>query len=198
MRIAILSCGPSILSTWKNNVHDYDKIIAVNHSAFLLPFYIDWWVVGDMHQRIFETSRIFPKEGYVIDDRGIRFVHNFHPMTYILTHRNLYLGNNLSDNRMYSGVSSLLLLSKFSHVKSVDIFGMDLVGTQHFFGNVHEPSVNERWKREIPMINNAKALLHKMFPGIVFNHIYPEPSPKVPISVRPDLRILSKAKGRFL
>lgn len=146
---AVVSCGPSVSQTWGSILEQYyDVIVAVNHAIKIVRQYQpDWWVCGDPEPKHYPTclKNARPRRGLVWD-RGFERVAP-KGVSFIISHRDLWKPLSLPFYNIYSGVSAIMLLTRLDIVEA-HLFGYDMIGTAHFFGNVPEPDHVERWQRE--------------------------------------------------
>lgn len=156
MKIAVLSCGPSLTREWSEDLQKgYDLTLGVNTASWV--FRTDLWAYLDK-----EVYLCFPKE-------------KDPPMT-ILTHRKMVrpLGSDLiemelynrdnkelppGDLRAHAAVNcnytfpcALHEAKKLSGGGEVHIYGFDMAVHKHCVGNKGGDRGTSRWMREFPWV----------------------------------------------
>ncbi len=146
MRVALLSCGPSV-AKYEAQTKRYDVIIGVNR--IVGKHYCDYWVFGDTET--FLAVEPIGRPILVTDDAT----------TYSLAH-NYYVGldeyqqisweslfNPLPlDTQLAFSACAALLLVKHLRATSLDVFGVDMKGDAEWDGRTHPDRGEDRWQRE--------------------------------------------------
>lgn len=150
MRVALLSCGPSV-RLYEKCGHEYDAIIGINN--IVAKYETDWWCFGDAETfaRYVPVKR--PQSLCTDKDQVFSILHNYpveiqqryraHPCEVCWED----LENPGSKPFLFSSCAALML-AKYLGAKTLDIFGVDMEGNADFEGREHLARTESRWERE--------------------------------------------------
>jgi hypothetical protein len=164
MRVALLSCGPSLRRTWPPTVagvhHGYDATIGINSVPADEP--VDWWCFGDWP--VFERYKpighpaIFGEP--VMLDKARR-----------LYGENVFAGfrtrawtdepaptPGYSKWRNWSATAALVLAAGLG-ARTIDCYGVDLAGDTDYRGQPCHGRHDNRWARERAQWDQTAELL---------------------------------------
>ena len=172
MRVALLSCGPSLGRSWSAEMSaSYDRVIGVNDAV--CDFECHWWAVMDWH--VF--ARVRDKQGGPIGNPSICGSQGF--LSKLAGHSTMDFPHrwNYDSLRPLDGIpmtdwsfhtaTAALILAWHLEAKVIDCFGVDMDGKANYRGDACPHRKPNRWRNEINLWSRVVAALNRQ--GVTVN-----------------------------
>ena len=143
MRIALLSCGPS-LPRWEwVNRSDYAVVVGVNRAV--ARYACDWWSAGDAE--CFTAVEPIGLPHLWTHAATLYRIRREHPERSTRHHAATYHRCERQQWSIYSATAALMIAREIKATR-IDCFGVDMAGTQDWDGSHHGCRDETRWARE--------------------------------------------------
>lgn len=143
MKIALLSCGPS-LRLWEAACHrDHDIVVGVNRAV--ARFACDWWSVGDAEG--FAAVRPIGSPHIWTHADTLTRIRKENPTRAAEHEAALYRRDERDRWSIFSATSALMLAPRLG-ATAVDCYGVDMVGSADWDGTERGNRGEDRWSRE--------------------------------------------------
>jgi len=154
MRIALLSCGPS-LPRWEwVNRSDYAVVVGVNRAV--ARYSCDWWSAGDAE--CFTAVRPIGRPHLWTHAATLYRIGREHPTRATEHEAAVYHRCERKPWTIYSATAALMLALEVKATR-IDCFGVDMAGTQDWDGSERGCRDESRWSRERAAWGKAVDLL---------------------------------------
>jgi hypothetical protein len=143
MKMALLSCGPS-LALWRDPMlADYGAAVGVNRAV--ARFACDWWSVGDAEG--FAAVRPVGRPHIWTHADTLRRIRKENPARAAEHEAGLYRRDERDRWSIFSATAALMLAPHLG-ASSVDCYGVDMAGVADWDGTERGNRGEDRWSRE--------------------------------------------------
>lgn len=180
MKIAILSCGPSLETTWAASAKDHDLVIAVNRAGYTHE--CDWFVAYDAHPIKTCTLRprvgLYTLGGHLLALDGGAFKAGWGEWEGVerVEYKELCDRIPIKDFRKWSAIGALGLAWHLGG-EDVEVFGADMAGATYCDGAPMAGSPAHRFAREGKAFHDVTAWLASEHGVTVTRAALPRPAP---------------------
>ena len=160
MKVAVLSCGPSLTKYWqRERSESYGSVVAVNTAAW--KFHCDWLVASYRH--IFESAALLrPRLGCVTNSAmpiQAGFERRQLPLQADGTIHSAWMQAAMQregmDTCAWTFPNALAFARGIADGGEIDVYGFDAVPGVDVAGQGKDAHNNKRWRRELPWIREV-------------------------------------------